>query len=138
MNRALQWKLIAGFILVFIAGGMTGGFFAVSHSRRIFVESHDPGVMSKRMRERLRVELKLTPDQLAKVSPIIEKTTTELEQIRTETGRKVHETFLQAHREMSAYLNDEQRAKLRRMEAHHGRWHGFHGPPKPAPPESPP
>ncbi len=60
MNRALQWKLIAGFILVFIAGGMTGAFFAVSHSRRMFIESHEPGVMFKRMRERLRVELKLT------------------------------------------------------------------------------
>jgi Spy/CpxP family protein refolding chaperone len=129
MNRALQWKLIAGFILVFIAGGMTGAFFAVSHSRRIFIESHDPGVMSERMRERLRVELKLTPDQLAKISPIIEKSATQLEQIRMDTGKEVHETFLQAHREMSVYLTDEQRAKLQRIEARHRRWHGFHGPP---------
>jgi Spy/CpxP family protein refolding chaperone len=131
MNRALQWKLIAGFILVFIAGGMTGAFFAVSHSRRIFIESHEPGVMADRMRERLRVELKLTPDQLAKISPIIEKSATQLEQIRIETGRKVHETFLQAHREMSAYLTDEQRAKLQQIEARHRRWHGFHGAPPP-------
>ena len=26
MNRALKWKLIAGFLLVFAAGGMTGAF----------------------------------------------------------------------------------------------------------------
>jgi Spy/CpxP family protein refolding chaperone len=134
MNRALQWKLIAGFILVFIAGGMTGAFFAVSHSRRIFIESHEPGMMSERMRERLRVELKLTPDQMAKISPIIEKSATQLEQIRMETGRKVHETFLQTHREMSVYLTDEQRAKLQRIEARHRRWHGFHGPSPPSEP----
>ena len=134
MNRALQWKLIAGFILVFIAGATTGAFFAVAHSRRVFIESHDPGVMFDRMRERLRVELQLTPDQLAKISPIIEKSARQLEEIRMETGRKVHETFLQAHREMSVYLTDEQRAKLRRIEARHRRWHGFHGPPPPPEP----
>jgi len=134
MNRALQWKLIAGFILVFIAGGMTGGFFAVSHSRRMFIESHEPGVMFKRMRERLRVELKLTPEQTAKLTPIIEKSTAQLEQIRRETGERVHETFVQAHREMSAYLTEEQRTKLREMEARHRSWHGMHGP-HPPPPE---
>lgn len=128
MNRALQWKLMAGFILVFIAGGMTGAFLAVSHSRRIFIESHEPGVMFERMRERLRVELKLTPEQMNELSPIIEKTTTQLEQIRRETGDKVHETFIQAHQEMVVYLNDEQRAKLQQMEARHRRWHGMHGP----------
>jgi hypothetical protein len=135
MNRALQWKLIAGFILVFIAGGMSGAFFAVSHSRRMFVESHDPSIMSQRMRERLRVQLKLTPDQVAKLSPIIQKTATELEQIRMETGRRVHETFLQAHREMSVHLSDEQRAKLDKIEARHRRWHEFHRPPPPGLPE---
>jgi len=136
MNRALQWKLIAGFILVFIAGGMTGAFFAVSHSRRMFIELHEPGVMFKRMRERLRVELKLTPEQLAKLTPIIEKSTAQLEQIRRETGERVHETFIQAHSEMSAYLTEEQRAKLREMEARHRSWHGMHGP-HPPPPEGP-
>jgi hypothetical protein len=134
MNRALQWKLIAGFILVFIAGGMTGAFLTVSHSRRMFVEAHDPGVMSRRMRERLRVQLKLTPDQVSKLSPIIEKMASQLEQIRMETGQRVHGTFVQAHREMAAYLSDEQRAKLEQIEARHRRWHRMHG----APPEPPP
>ena len=90
--------------------------------------------MFKRMRERLRVELKLTPEQLAKLTPIIEKSTAQLEQIRRETGERVHGTFIQAHREMSAYLTEEQRAKLREMEARHRTWHGMHGP-HPPPPE---
>ena len=32
MNRALQWKLIVGFILVFIAGAITGAFLVRSAS----------------------------------------------------------------------------------------------------------
>ena len=138
MNRALRWKLVAGFILVFIAGGMTGAFLAVSHARRVFLESHEPGVMFERMRERLRVELKLTPEQVEKLSPIIEETTTQLEQIRRETGRKVHETFMQAHHEMSVYLTAEQRTKLQRMEARHRRWHAMYGPQDPPAEEPPP
>ena len=42
MNRALQWKLIGGFILVFIAGGITGAFFGGLHARHLFSEFHHP------------------------------------------------------------------------------------------------
>ena len=42
MNRALQWKLIAGFLLVFIAGGITGAFVGGSYARYHFFELHHP------------------------------------------------------------------------------------------------
>src|SRR5207244_4225236 len=87
MNRALQWKLIAGFILVFIAGGMTGVFFGAVHARHLFFEFHHPGLMGVRMRDRLRTELKLTPEQVAKISPIIDKTAAQLADIRKEKER---------------------------------------------------
>src|SRR5438552_16105169 len=107
MNRALQWKLIAGFILVFIAGGVTGAFVAASHARHMFIQSHNAALMAQRMRERLRSELKLTPEQVEQITPIINNSTAQLEQIRMETGRKVHETFMQAHRDMAAHLSEE-------------------------------
>jgi len=126
MSRALQWKLIVGFILVFVAGGMTGAFFGASHARRIFFEAHHGGMMSERMREHLRRQLNLTPEQVAKISPIIDKTAAQLEQIRRDTGRRVHETFAEAHQQMAAHLTDEQRVKLQKIEAHHRHGHGFH------------
>jgi Skp family chaperone for outer membrane proteins len=141
MNKALRWKLIAGFVLVFMAGAMTGVFFTAMHARRIFVEAHQPNVVSARMKDRLKAELNLTPEQEAKISPIVEKMAAQLEQIRTDTGRRVHETFVNAHREMNANLTDEQRKRLQQMEEHHrpghlpfgphGPQHGPHGPPPP-------
>jgi len=119
MNRALQWKLIAGFILVFIAGGMTGAFFGAVHARHLFFEFHHPGLMGVRMRDRLRTELKLTPEQVAKISPIIDKTAAQLAEIRKETGRRVHEIMIGAHREMAANLTGDQRLKLQEIEARH-------------------
>jgi Spy/CpxP family protein refolding chaperone len=130
MNRALQWKVIAGFILVFAAGGITGAYVAVFHAHRVFFEMHEPGGMAAHMKERLGSELKLTPEQMNKVAPIVDKTAAQLEQIRVETGQRVHETFMASHRAIAENLTDEQKKKLQEMEAnHHRQWHGFHNPP---------
>jgi Spy/CpxP family protein refolding chaperone len=122
MNRALKWKLIVGFVLVFIAGGMTGAFLGASHARHLFFAQPHRGMMSQRMRDHYRVQLNLTPEQVAKISPIIDKTAAQLEQIRHETGQRVHELFMEAHHEMAAHLSDEQRTKLQAMEARHHQW----------------
>ena len=127
MSTALKWKLIVGFVLVFVAGGMAGAFFGAVHVRRSFFEGPPRGVISERMRERLRIELRLTPEQVEKIKPIADKTGAQLEQIRRDTGRRVHEAIIQAHQEISSALTDEQRAKLQRIESRHWHHRGFHG-----------
>ena len=122
MNRALQWKLIAGFLLVFIAGGITGAFVGGSYARHHFFEMHHPERIAVRMKERLRADLNLTPDQLAKISPIIDKTTAQLRDIRRDTGRRVHGIIADSHQQMAAQLTDEQRQKLNQIEERHRRW----------------
>jgi len=139
MNRTLQWKLIAGFILVFIAGGISGALLGGSYARHLFFEFHRPEQIGARMKERLRTELNLTPEQVAKISPIIDKTAVQLRDIRRETGRSVHETIAEAHRQMAANLTDEQRQKLQQIEERHHRWrHGrFHESPAELPSATP-
>jgi Spy/CpxP family protein refolding chaperone len=122
MNRAVQWKLIAGFLLVFVAGGITGAFVGGSYARHQFFELHHPERIGGRMKERLRAELNLTPEQLAKISPIIDKTTAQLREVRRDTARRVHEIIADAHHQMGAQLTDEQRQKLAQIEERHRRW----------------
>ncbi|PYK52411.1 MAG: hypothetical protein DME51_00380, partial [Verrucomicrobia bacterium] len=69
MNQALKWKLIAGFILVFVAGGISGAFLGGLYARHLFFGFHHPEQIGARMKERLRTELNLTPEQVAKISP---------------------------------------------------------------------
>jgi Spy/CpxP family protein refolding chaperone len=128
MNRALQWKLIAGFLLVFVAGGITGAFVGGSYARHHFFELRHPERIGGRMKDRLRTELNLTPEQLTKISPIIDKTTAQLRDIRRDTGRRVHQIIADAHVQMATQLTDEQRQKLKQIEERHRRWrhHGFH------------
>src|SRR4051794_14183777 len=109
MNGSLKWKLAAGFVLVFIAGAMSGFFFASMHARRMFTEFHQPNLVASRMKERLQRELNLTPEQVAAISPIIDKSAAQLEQIRIDSGRRVHQTFMESHRDMASHLTEEQR-----------------------------
>ncbi|HET9418361.1 MAG TPA: hypothetical protein VFO30_03395 [Chthoniobacterales bacterium] len=137
MNRALKWKLLGGFVLVFIAGGTTGVFLGAAHARHSFFALHQ-NIMAERMRHRLRAELQLSDEQMAKIAPIIDKTAARLQEIRHTTGQQVHETILEAHREIAPNLTEDQRAKLQALEArpHHPRWfnHGRRpSPPGPGP-----
>jgi Spy/CpxP family protein refolding chaperone len=127
MNGALKWKLIAGFVLVFIAGGIAGAAFGGFYARHLFFDVHRPGRMADRMKERLRTELSLTPEQVAKISPIVDKTAAQLLQIRRYTGQRVHEIMIEAHKEIAVSLTDEQRQKLQQIEERHRRGRHRHG-----------
>lgn len=137
MNGALKWKLIAGFLLVFIAGGIAGAALGGLYARHLFFEIHHSRQVGDRMKERLRTELSLTPEQVTKISPIVDKTVVQLREIRRDTGRRVHEIMAEAHKEISLNLTDEQRQKLQQIEERHRRLRHPHGPRQSAP-ESPP
>src|SRR6266404_5312734 len=134
MNSALKWKLIAGFLLVFMAGGATGVFVTMARGHHFMFAHHPP--VANAMKNRLRWQLRLTDDQMAKISPIIEKAGAQLEQIRGDTGKNVRETIAQAHREIAPFLTPEQQERLKQMEQrqrhwmqHRGGWHRNAPPP---------
>jgi Spy/CpxP family protein refolding chaperone len=138
MNSALKWKLIAGFVLVFLAGGATGVFMSAATAHRFF-GAHHHGFAAQAMRHRLQWQLRLTDEQLAKISPIIDKTGAKLEEIRGDTGRRVREAIAEAHREIAPNLTPEQQQRLKQMEERHRRWFQHHqaGRVTPAPATSP-
>ena len=123
MNRALKWKLIAGFLLVFLAGVLTGAFVGGSHVRHFFFKHHHRGDISERMRERLRRELDLTPEQVARISPILDRAAAQLQQMRRDSGQRVRGILDETHRQIAPTLTDEQRQKLQRMKERHRRRH---------------
>jgi len=80
MNSALKWKLIAGFVLVFVAGGATGVFVSAT-TAHYFFGAHRHGFAAQAMKNRLQWQLRLSDEQMTKIAPIIEKTGAELEEI---------------------------------------------------------
>ncbi len=144
MNNALKWKLIAGFLLVFMAGGATGVFVTMAIGHHLMLAAHSGGA-AQMMKNRLRWQLRLTDEQMSKIGPIIDRAGTQLETIRGDTGRNVREVINQAHHDIAAYLTPQQQQRLQQMEQrrqrwmqqHHGGWHRNPTPPAPqAPPQS--
>jgi Spy/CpxP family protein refolding chaperone len=113
MNTALKWKLTAGFLLAFLAGGATGGFLAASQARQLRTHfSHPHHRLVERMRSRMQAELDLTPEQVEKTAPILDRAASELEKVRAETGARVRQIMAEANRALGPELTDAQRAKL--------------------------
>lgn len=132
MNSALKWKLAFAFLLVFIAGIVTGGFLGGMHTRRVFtLGPPHSGALGEQMREHLRRQLDLTPEQTAKLAPIIDATSAKLETIRVETAQRVREAMEESHRQIAPQLTPEQQKKLETFGKEHRAMmhHGF--PPRP-------
>ena len=126
MSAALKWRLGVGFLLVFLAGASIGWLVGNAQRRPFHLGSARSGALAQRMSERLRTELRLTPEQSAKIAPIIEQSAGKLETIRVETARRVRQTLKEAHLQISPDLTPEQRSKLAAMEEKHHRRHGRH------------
>jgi Spy/CpxP family protein refolding chaperone len=139
MNSALKWKLAFAFLLVFVAGMTTGGLLSTLHVRRHFLGPPHSGEVGDRMREHLRRALDLTPEQAAKISPIVDATSAKLEAIRVETAQRVRNAMEESERQISPELTPEQQKKLQTMKSEHQRILMHHGfmPPPPPPPEGP-
>jgi Spy/CpxP family protein refolding chaperone len=128
MNSVLKWKLIAGFLLVFIAGGAAGVFVTMTMGHRFMLGHHN--VTAQMMKHRLQWQLKLSDEQMTKISPIVEKTAAQLEEIRGDTGKRVRDVIAESHREIAQFLTPEQQERLKQMEErrrhwmqHRGQWH---------------
>jgi Spy/CpxP family protein refolding chaperone len=131
VTKALKWQIALALVLVFFAGLATGVFGTVHHIRAFMFEQR-AGHLRQRMTEHLRRELQLTPEQVGKVQPIVERSADRLEEIRTETSRRVSETMRQSHEEIAPHLTPEQKAKLEELEKRHrGGFHGRRPPPLP-------
>jgi uncharacterized membrane-anchored protein YhcB (DUF1043 family) len=117
MNTALKWKLVAGFVLAFLAGGATGGFLVASQSRhrRMDLAQHRHS-FAERLRSRMQTQLDLTPEQIEKTAPIFDQAAGELEKIRAETGQRVQQVMAEANRALAPELTDAQRVKLDALE----------------------
>ena len=139
MTSALKWKIAFVLLVVFVAGVACGFFGSMHHARKIFVERRSSH-MGERMREHLRRELDLTPEQAAKIDPILDQTSQRLDAIRDQTSKRVSETMNDSHRQIAPLLTPDQRDRLEKMHKKHRRMLRFHhmGPPGDEPPPDAP
>ncbi len=117
MTASLTAKLIAGFILAFLAGGAAGGYFAFQNAPRWRADyGHHPHLLTERLRDRIRTQLDLSPEQLAKIEPILDRAGKQLQAIRVETGGKVRQVMAETNRALQPELTAAQRQRLQEIQ----------------------
>ena len=105
--------------VMFIAGVVAGNVWTTSKVNIQQSESPCYSELSELLKQRLQLELSLTPEQLAKISPEICRACSELTNIHHQTVVAGWETIRDCYRSIEDYLTDEQKAKLNACETNH-------------------
>jgi len=114
-------------VLVFAAGITTGGLLSTMHVRHHFLGPPQSGEIAGRMREHLRRALDLTPEQSAKIGPIIDETSAKLEAIRVESAQRIRSAMAESEKQIAPQLTPEQEKKLQNLKERHKRMLMHHG-----------
>ena len=142
------WLVLA---TIFIAGILTGSALTVALAP-YFQKAPAPHDMRRLMMARLTERLKLTPDQQAKIQPILTDLSTKIQALHHDEVQRGSQIFKAANEQISALLTPDQQVEMQKMEAErekmfsgHMRRHegpgdeaGMPPPPPPGPPTNAP
>ena len=106
------WKVILAFTGIFIAGILVGGLVTLRWGRNFVQRSPWGEQFGPQMMQRLVTQLDLTPEQQAKVKPIVDAATEELRQLRHTTQRTTAAVLVRLQGDIAAVLNPDQKAKF--------------------------
>lgn len=115
MKTLRHWKIILSLCAIFIAGGVVGSVATLRISKRATTIKPTPKDWAQATLQRLENRLKLTPDQLAKVRPIIEETSLELRTIRQSTVEETGQAIRRAHDRINELLTPEQQKRMEKL-----------------------
>jgi len=116
MTQFSKWKTIGYAVAIFVAGGISGGALGVYETKSHLFAPPPEQEMALRILNRLRTNLDLSPEQLAKIRPIIEGSAKDLHSIRAETAQRINKVFDDSYAQVSAILTPEQRTTLNQMQ----------------------
>jgi hypothetical protein len=112
MTQFSKWKTIGYAVALFVAGGISGGALGIYETKSSLFAPPREQEMALRLLHRLQVRLDLSPDQVAKITPIVESAAADLRSIHAETAQRVGKVFDDSYSKVSAILTPEQRVKL--------------------------
>lgn len=110
MKPARPWKQVLLLLLVFVAGGVTGGFVTHYRTKLAFADAFDFDKWPDRGTEMLTRKLKLTPEQQPKIHATQEVIAGQLKEQFHQTMVQVGRYLVEAGRAVDQELTPEQKA----------------------------
>jgi len=116
MNGITKGKAIGYLTAIFVAGCLAGSFAGFGYGRRATARPPSPRAMTTHILNHLRAELKLTDDQMAKITPVVEQTSAEIRAIHESSGKNVLALVQKSDQQIGAFLDDDQKRKLAELQ----------------------
>ncbi len=104
-----RWRMVFFGAVILLAGVVIGGSATmILLPHRLLTAPPGPEFDSLRMMPSLRRDLDLSPEQSARIAPILEKYMTKLAEIRTQARAEIAQTLQQMNEDISKVLTDRQ------------------------------
>ena len=116
MTSISKRKLGVYVLVIFLAGVGSGALIGWQMCRRMPVAPVPPAEIGARLRARFQSRLNLTPDQVQKIDPMIDKAMRQVEVIRKETANHVFANVSNLHEQVLVVLTPEQKVKFEELE----------------------
>jgi Spy/CpxP family protein refolding chaperone len=117
MSRLTRSKAVLYLTAIFLAGTTAGFVAGHAFARRQMLRPPPTAEMTRHLVARLQEDLKLTPEQLENIRPLVERNSSELDVIHRESWDRVSESFKRLTQQMAGYLTVEQKKQLAAMES---------------------
>ena len=132
--------ILLALVVVFAAGAASGWAYGQRDGRTRAMRPPRPEDMQKRALDGLQRDLVLTPEQVAKIQPIVTETVAKISELHRSNGRQMKETVKAQNLRIKEFLTETQWTKLQELETH--RWKrpsgGTNSPPDGMRPPGPP
>ncbi|HWA10595.1 MAG TPA: hypothetical protein VG838_14215 [Opitutaceae bacterium] len=110
------WKVVLAFVVIFMAGTVTGSVIALRVARSFMPPQRPPGAVVEQFGamqlQRLARQLELTDDQKEKIRPIAQKTGDDLRKLSRDSQKETHDVIARMDDQVSALLTPEQQKKF--------------------------
>ncbi len=113
MSPLSRNAIIAYLAATFVAGAVAGVFGARAFpAKPVPRPPRETGAMSQRILKRWITDFHLSPEQAAKIEPILKTSETEVSGIHQETERRMKGSFDRMHQQVLPLLDEEQKRLL--------------------------
>jgi Spy/CpxP family protein refolding chaperone len=116
MNTLGKWKLGLYVLAIFLAGAGSGAFITWQLCPRLPATPRPPAEIGARLRARFQSRLDLTPDQAAKIAPMIDQAMRRVETVRQETANNVFANVSNLDEQVMTVLTPAQKLKFEQLE----------------------
>ena len=129
MSWLRHWKVVLALVALFLLGAATGTVITLKVVKRVIEGRTNPERMSQSLLQEYQRRLRLTPEQIERIRPILQRTGREMWGLRTEMAGRTFQVIRLSHEEIAAELQPEQREEFARVNKEMRERYRQHGPP---------